>query len=83
MEKLVGGTTEQLVGKVYMYDVGQALVEFIWDGPSRDGYAWSPKRGQRLATYHTLGEVRAAYMASDNWDGAYGCAQLHLDPDEE
>ena len=73
-------TTEQIIGDVYSYNNGQERIVFCWRGASRDGYAWAERRQQRLANYHTLRAVRAAYHASDNRRGAYGCAALVLHP---
>ena len=69
--------TDKVIGRIYEYDNGQSGVDFCWAGDG-DGYAWSSKRQVRLATYRTLRELRAAYEASDNSDGAYGCARLVL-----
>lgn len=71
------GKKDLLVGSVCEYDNGQARIEFIWRGLG-DGFAWSVSRQVRLAEYRTLRELRAAYEASDNCDGAYGCALLRL-----
>ena len=72
-----------LIGALYHYENGQARVEFHWDGRSRDGYVWSVKLGQRLASYRTRHEVEAAYRRSDNSAGAYGCVHLVLSDNDD
>ena len=71
---------KEILGKLYYYDGGQCLAEFR-RGAEKDWFVWSPKRGQRLATYHSKKELMAAYDRSNNTDGGYGCALLHLDTD--
>jgi hypothetical protein len=76
----LGGRPKEVFGQLYYYDGGQALAEFRRGG-ANDWFVWSPKRGQRLATYRTKKELMAAYDRSNNTDGGYGCALLHLDVD--
>jgi len=66
------------LGDIYIYDGGRARVEFCWHGGRRDGYAWHIARQRRLASYHTRRETQAALERSQNSDGIYGCAVLHL-----
>ena len=73
---------KEILGKLYYYDGGQCLAEFR-RGAEKDWFVWSPKRGQRLATYRTRKELMAAYDRSNNTDGGYGCALLHLDLDTD
>lgn len=77
-----GGRPKEILGKLYYYDGGQCLAEFR-RGDEKDWFVWSPKRGQRLATYRTKKELMAAYDRSNNTDGGYGCALLHLDLDTD
>ena len=72
----------EIIGSLYEYRNGSARVEFVWDGPNRDGYAWSHKEQVRLASWSRRRDVVTAYERSDNTDGPYGHAQLKF-PDEE
>ena len=77
-----GGRPKEILGKLYYYDGGQCLAEFR-RGDEKDWFVLAPKRGQRLATYRTRKELMAAYDRSNNTDGGYGCALLHLDLDTD
>ena len=67
---------DEIVGEVKIYRNGTQLVRFIWDGKS--GYAWNESEQFRIAEYRTKKDIEAAFFASDNTDGAYGCARLYL-----
>jgi len=65
------------IRKLYVYDNGRSLVEFS-RGDARDWYVWSPRLGQRLATYRTRKELLAAYDRSAAQTDQYGMAILSL-----
>ena len=68
-------TTGCTLGYVYEYSNGQSRVTFERGG-ARDWFIWSEKRQERLATFSTRRELEAAYRASVNDDGPYGCAVI-------
>jgi len=71
-------TKEKIIGKLYEYNNGSSLVEFVADTASHDYYVWSPARSCRLATYRSVARLHEALADSDNSDGGYGCALLAL-----